>query len=317
MPAAPGLQRAGGESAPERQSRNRSEALVRREAFHAGPKRTTLCCSMEAKMAERGRIRVGVGGWVFEPWRETFYPPEVRQKDELAWASRQLGSIEINATYYGSQKRESFARWASEVPEDFRFSVKGSRFSTNRRVLAEAAGSVEKFFAQGVEALGDRLGPINWQFPATKRFDAADFADFLSLLPKSIDGVKLRHAVEPRNESFADAAFLDLVARHGVAVVMAGDSAFPLIAGQTADFAFVRIMGTREGEPEGYPSDELDAWADRLRVIAGGGLPEDFPGIAGAPRADAGPREVFAYVIDGNKPANPAAAMAIAARLAV
>jgi uncharacterized protein YecE (DUF72 family) len=262
-----------------------------------------------------GRIRVGVGGWVFEPWRETFYPDDLRQKDELAYAAGRLGSIEINATYYGSQKRESFARWASEVPADFRFSVKGSRFCTNRRVLAEAAGSVEKFFAQGVAALGDRLGPINWQVPATKRFEAADFEDFLKLLPREVEGVALRHAIEPRSETFADLAFLNLAARYGVAVVMAGDSAFPLIAAHTADFAFVRIMGTQEGEAEGYPSDELDAWAERLKTIAAGRLPEEFPQIEGAPKADGAPRDVYAYVIDGNKPANPAAAMALIKRL--
>ncbi|MGV3650391.1 MAG: DUF72 domain-containing protein [Devosia sp.] len=262
-----------------------------------------------------GLIRVGVGGWVFEPWRETFYPQGLRQKDELVYAASRLGTIEINATYYGSQKRESFARWASEVPKLFRFSVKGSRFCTNRRVLAEAAGSVEKFFAQGVEALGEKLGPINWQVPATKRFEAEDFEDFLKLLPKAIDGIPLRHAIEARSETFANREFLSLAARYGAAVVMAGDSDFPLIAAHTADFAFVRIMGTKEGEAEGYPSEQLDRWAKRLTEIAKGGLPDDFPKIDGAPAAHGAPNEVFAYVIDGNKPANPAAAMALIARL--
>ncbi|SFZ86584.1 Uncharacterized conserved protein YecE, DUF72 family [Devosia enhydra] len=262
-----------------------------------------------------GVIRVGVGGWVFEPWRENFYPEGLRQKDELAYAASRLGTIEINATYYGSQKRESFARWASEVPEDFRFSVKGSRFCTNRRILAEAAGSVEKFFAQGVGALGEKLGPINWQVPATKRFEAEDFEDFLKLLPRSIDGVPLRHAIEARSETFADARFLSLAQRYGVAVVMAADSDFPLLAAHTADFAFVRIMGTREGEAEGYPPEALDGWARRLEVIARGELPDDFPRIDGAPQGNGAPAEVFVYVIDGNKPANPAAAMALIARL--
>jgi uncharacterized protein YecE (DUF72 family) len=266
-------------------------------------------------MARAGRIYVGVGGWVFEPWRESFYPPDLTQKDELGYMSRHVTSIEINATYYGAQKRESFARWREETPEGFRFSVKGPRFATNRRVLAESAESVSRFLEGGVAELGEKLGSINWQFMATKAFDPEDFGNFLALLPESVEGVPLRHAVEVCSPSFADPAFVALAKRHGVAVVLAADSDFPLIAATTGPFSFVRLMGTREDEPEGYSSPELDRWAARLEAIASGEMPGDLPGIAGAPESPGAPRDVYCYVIDGFKPRNPAAAGALIARL--
>ena len=212
----------------------------------------------------QGRIRIGIGGWVFEPWRGTFYPDGLPQKRELEHAASHLGTIEINGTYYGSQKPESFARWRAETRDGFVFAVKGSRYITNRRVLAEAAPSIEKFFASGVTELKEKLGPINWQFMATKKFDPDDFAAFLKLLPKSHDGLKLRHAVEVRHDSFKVPEFVALARDHGVAIVTAADGAFPQIADLTAPFAYLRIMGTKENQPNGYSDAELDAWADDL-----------------------------------------------------
>ena len=174
-----------------------------------------------------GRIRIGVGGWTFEPWRGTFYPDELAQKRELEYASRKLTSIEINGTYYGSQKPESFARWHDETPDDFVFAVKGPRFATNRRVLAEAGESIERFFASGVMELKDKLGPVNWQFMATKKFDPDDFAAFLALLPDRVEGRAVRHAVEVRHASFATADFVALARAQAVAVVVAGDADYP------------------------------------------------------------------------------------------
>ena len=168
-------------------------------------------------------IRVGVGGWTFPPWRGGFYPDDLPQKQELHYASRKLTSIEINGTYYGSQKPESFAKWHDETPEDFVFSVKGPRFTTNRRVLGEAAESIGRFFGSGVLELRDKLGPINWQFAPTKKFDAEDFEAFLKLLPKEIGGRAIRHVVEVRHESFRNPAFIALARAHEVAVVIAGD----------------------------------------------------------------------------------------------
>src|SRR5277367_1752775 len=137
-------------------------------------------------MGERGEIRIGIGGWTFEPWRGVFYPDDLAQKNELAYASRHLTAIEINGTYYGSQKPETWRKWAAEVPDDFIFSVKGSRFTTNRKILAEAGESIGRFFDQGILELGPKLGPVLWQFANTKKFDAADFGAFLERLPRKI-----------------------------------------------------------------------------------------------------------------------------------
>ena len=269
---------------------------------------------MPAKDQTRGRIRIGVGGWTYEPWRGAFYPKGLAQKRELEYAGAKLTSIEINGTYYGSQKPESFAKWHDETPEDFVFSVKATRYATNRRVLAEAGPSIERFFNSGVTNLKTKLGPISWQFATTKKFDPADFAAFLKLLPKSVGGVAIRHAVEVRNESFRTPEFIALAREHGVAVVIAGDSEYPQIADVTAPFVYVRIMGTTEGEPAGYSGSALDSWATRAKTWAAGGSPADLETVAPAKTADAG-REVFLYVISGFKDRNPAAAAALIDRV--
>ncbi len=200
------------------------------------------------------RIRVGVGGWTYEPWRGSFYPDGLPHKRELEYASRNLTSIEINGTYYGSQKPESFAKWHDETPDGFVFAVKGPRFATNRRVLAEAGASIERFFASGVMELKHKLGPINWQFMATKKFDPVDFEGFLKLLPRSVEGKAIRHAVEVRHDSFRSPEFIALAREYGIAVVIAGDCDFPQIADITAPFVYTRIMGTCEAEQKGYPT---------------------------------------------------------------
>ncbi|MGO8797834.1 MAG: DUF72 domain-containing protein [Roseiarcus sp.] len=249
----------------------------------------------------QGRILVGVGGWTFEPWRATFYPAGLPQRRELEYASRKLTSIEINATYHGTQKRESFAKWRAETPDGFVFSLKGPRFATNRRALAEAAESVERFFASGVTELKEKLGPINWQFMATKKFDPRDFEDFLKLLPASVEGQAIRHVVEVRHGSFANPDFVALLRAHGVGVVLADSDEFPEIADTGASFIYVRLMRARGEETLGYSREALDQWAARARAWAAGGAQE--------------PRDVFLYVIDGFKPKAPAAAMALIERL--
>ena len=254
-------------------------------------------------------IFVGVGGWVYEPWRSNFYPETLPQKRELEYASAQLTAIEINGTYYGSQKPESFARWHDETPEDFVFTLKGPRFATNRRILAEAGGSIEKFLTSGITRLKKKLGPLNWQFMATKKFDPADFEAFLKLLPKSHEGLALRHAVEVRHESFACAEFVELCRAHKIAIITAGDSEFPVIADITADFVYARIMGTAEKEKLGYSKAALTKWAGRAEVWAAGGAPKDLKLLAKP--APAKKRDVFVFVISGAKEKNPAAAMAL------
>jgi uncharacterized protein YecE (DUF72 family) len=260
-----------------------------------------------------GRIRVGVGGWVFEPWRGSFYPDGLAQKRELEYASRKLTSIEINGTYYGSQKPASFRKWYEETPDDFQFAVKGPRFATNRRVLAEAGESIARFFGSGVMELKDKLGPVNWQFMATKKFDAEDFAAFLALLPAEVDGRPVRHAVEVRHASFRHPEFIALAREHGVAVIVAGDSDFLQIADVTAPFVYLRIMGTAEDAPAGYDPPALDRWAARARAWAEGGAPADLETVAD-PAATAS-RDVYVYVISGAKARNPAAAMALIERV--
>lgn len=267
-----------------------------------------------ANAAAQGRIRIGVGGWTYEPWRGPFYPEGLAQKRELDYAARHLTTIEINGTYYGSQKPESFRKWHDETPDDFVFSLKASRYCTNRRVLAEGAPSIERFLTSGILELKDKLGPINWQFMATKPFDAKDFEAFLKLLPQSLEGRALRHAVEVRHESFRNPDFVALAREHGVAIVMAGDSDFPQIADLTAPFVYARIMGTTEGPPLGYAEAALDLWAERTKLWAAG---KAAPGLETATpaQADGTPRDVFLYVISGHKVLNPAAAQALIARL--
>jgi len=254
-------------------------------------------------------IYIGVGGWVFDEWRGDFYPKGLSQKRELEYASRHLTAIEVNGTYYGSQKPESFARWHDETPDGFTFTLKGPRFATNRRVLAEAGPSIEKFLTSGITRLKGKLGPINWQFMATKKFDAKDFAAFLALLPKKQDGLVLRHAVEVRHESFACAEFVALCRQHGVAAINACDSEFPCILDVTADFVYVRLMGTTEKEKLGYAKPMLAEWAKRVRKWeAGESAGADKLLAKAAPKRK---RDVFVFVIGGAKKKNPSAAQAL------
>jgi uncharacterized protein YecE (DUF72 family) len=243
-----------------------------------------------------GTIRVGVGGWTFEPWRGVFYPERLAHKRELEFASRALTSIEINGTYYSTFKPDSWRKWREETPDGFVFAVKGSRFCTNRKVLAGAGEAVERFIAQGLTELGDKLGPINWQFMATKKFDPEDFGAFLALLPKEKDAIALRHAVEVRHPSFATDAFYDLARKHGVAIVYAKDEDFPEIDQPTAGFTYARLMASREDVEAGVTDKELDGFARQARAWARRG-------------------DVFAYFISGAKVRNPAAAQALIKKL--
>lgn len=264
------------------------------------------------------RIRVGIGGWTYAPWRGVFYPQDLPQKRELEYASRQLSTIEINGTFYGLQKPESYMKWHDETPDDFAFAVKAPRYATNRRVLAEAGDSIERFFHSGLVHLKQKLGPINWQFAPTKQFDPEDFEAFLRLLPKSLEGQPIRHAVEVRHESFRNAEFVALAREYGVAIVMAGDSQYPQIADVTAPFVYARIMGTKESEARGYSERALDDWADRIRNWASGGMPKGLEtfGEHKAPRAGKNSaRDVYVYVISGFKARNPLAGMALIERL--
>lgn len=257
-------------------------------------------------------IYVGIGGWVYPDWRNNFYPKGLSQKRELEYASRELTGIEVNGTYYGSQKPESFRKWHDETPDGFVFTLKGPRFATNRRVLAEAGDSISRFVDSGITELKDKLGPINWQFMATKKFDPTDFAAFLDLLPKKAGSRALRHAVEVRHDSFKDVTFVKMCRDHGVAIIFAADSEFPTIGDVTADFVYARIMGTDAKEKLGYPKATLAKWAERAQAWEKG---EDARKFAVAPAAPKKKRDVFLFVISGAKKKNPAAAQGIIAAL--
>ena len=266
-------------------------------------------------MKSSGKIFIGIGGWNFPPWRGVFYPEGLAQAKELSYAASKLTAIEINATYYGSQKPESFRKWARETPDGFKFSVKASRFSTNRRVLAEGKDSINRFLGSGVTELGDRLGPLLWQFAPTKKFDEPDFRSFLELLPEKQDGLKLRHVVEVRHDSFRSPAFIALLREFNVAVVCAEHETYPGIADVTSDFVYLRLQKGKDTIKTGYPPKELDAWAKRFETYASGGVPKDLDVVDGKTAAPRQPRDVFAYVIHEGKVRAPAAAMELIRRL--
>ena len=262
-----------------------------------------------------GEIRVGVGGWVFEPWRGVFYPEGLKQADELAYMSRHVTAIEINSTYYGSQKPETFRKWADATPEGFKFTLKGSRFCTNRRVLAEAGESVRRFYEQGVTELGDKLGPVLWQLAPTKQFDPEDFEAFLALLPAKADGLSLSHVVEVRHDSFCSPAFVALARRYKVPVVHALHGAYPGIWDVAGEVVYVRLQTGSDEEPAAYPPQVLDQWAQRLRTFAEGGVPGDLDLVDPDHPAERTPRQVFAFIIHEGKIRAPAAAEALIERL--
>ncbi len=263
-------------------------------------------------------IRAGIGGWTFEPWRGTFYPDKWPQKRELEYAASHLTAIEVNGTYYSGFKPATFEGWAKAAPDGFVFAVKASRFCTNRKVLAEAGDSIARFTGQGIVELGDKLGPILWQFMATKKFDAEDFGAFLKLLPDSQDGVILRHAIQVRHESFAVPEFIELCRAAGVAIVFADSPQYPAIADITGDFVYARLESGEDDNPLCYPKAAIDRWAETAKTWAAGGSPKGLPAdrlsYVGAPAPEK-PRETFVFFIHGGKVRAPAAAMALIERV--
>ncbi|MCA1492270.1 DUF72 domain-containing protein [Sinorhizobium alkalisoli] len=252
-------------------------------------------------MAETGTIRVGIGGWTFEPWESSFYPSDLPKKRQLEYAGKELRTIEVNGTYYSSQKPATFAKWASEVPDGFIFSLKASRFVTNRKVLSEAGESMQRFLTQGLTELGDRLGPILWQFAATKKFEPDDFEGFLKLLPEKQDGLKLRHVVEVRHPSFQTPDFVQMLDNYKVAAVLAEHADYPMIADVTADFVYARLQKGSDEVETCYPPQALDLWAERLKTFATGREPEGLEKSAPERKAESRPRDVFAFFISSGK----------------
>src|SRR5438552_831888 len=243
------------------------------------------------------QIRIGIGGWNFPPWRGVFYPDKLPQRQELEYASRQLSVIEINATFYGRQKPKSWEAWEKVVPDSFQFAIKGSRYCVSRSKLAESTESISNFFGQGFEVLGPKLGPILWQFAHFRKFNREDIAAFIDLLPERLDGIALRHAIEPRHESFRDDAFFDLCRARNIAVVLEDSDDYPTIEADTATFAYARLQRMREEVPTGYEDAELDSFAEQARRWQKAG------------------RDAYIFMINGAKVRAPAAAMALQERL--
>ncbi len=259
-------------------------------------------------------IRVGIGGWTFGPWRGAFFPDKLPHTRELEYASRQVTAIEVNGTYYRTQSPATFAKWAAETPDDFVFSIKALRYCTNRKVLGEAGESVGKFLGSGLAELGEKLGPVLWQFMPTKRFEPDDMAAFLQLLPEVVGGRKLRHALEVRHESFRDAAFVEMARKRNAAIVFADSAKYPSLADPTADFTYARLEDAKEAVQTGYTADELDRFAEMARTWARGAAPAGLDYVAAKPKAG-GERDVFVFMINGAKVRAPAAAQALISRL--
>ena len=267
-------------------------------------------------MAKSGKIRAGMGGWTFEPWEGTFYPDKLPKKKQLEFASRQVPTIEVNGTYYSTFKPTVFAGWAAETPDDFMFSVKAIRYATNRRVLAEAGESVARFLDSGVTALGEKLGPIVWQFAPTKKFEPEDFAGFLALLPKEKDGLSLRHVLEVRHASFAVPEFVELAAKHGIAICYAHHHDYPEFADVTTDFVYARLQKGEDSIPTAYEPAALDRWVERAKLWASGGQPDDLPLADPGRKPSKQARDVFLYIIHEGKLRAPQGAMALMERVA-
>jgi len=259
-------------------------------------------------------IRVGIGGWTFAPWRDNFYPKGLVQRRELEYASRHVSTIEVNGTWYGAQKPATYAKWRDETPDGFVFSAKAPKRITMSRVLANTGAQVDAFLGD-IATLGDKLGPIVWQFEPPRRLDVDDFSQFLGLLPAQVDGRTIRHVLDVRLHDFIDARYLALARQRGMATVFTDSDEHPSFADVTADFVYARLMRSRSDIETGYPDDALQRWAQRARQWAGGGEPDDLPRLATEASTPAPRRDVYLYFISSAKERNPAAAMALLQRL--
>jgi len=277
-------------------------------------------------------IRAGISGWTYPPWRGTFYPKGLRQKDELRFAAEAFETIEVNGTFYGLQKPDSFASWADQVPAEFVFSIKAPRFITHIRRLRDVALPVANFLASGLLRLGARLGPILWQLPPSLAFDAATIEAFLALLPHDtqaaakmaaghdarMDGRDwvttdacrpLLHAMEIRHESFRDARFVALLRQYRVALVCADTPQWPRLGDVTADFIYARLHGAEQIYASGYGDADIAAWATRCAVWQAGGTPGDLDVVAA--KAKRRKRDVFVYFDNDMKVLSPRDAAAL------
>jgi uncharacterized protein YecE (DUF72 family) len=289
-------------------------------------------------MGKAGQVRIGISGWTYRPWRGVFYPKGLVQKRELAFAAKTFPSIEINGTFYGSQRPDSFARWADETPKGFVFAVKAPRYITHTLRLRDAKTALANFLASGLLRLGPKLGPILWQLPPSFRFDPERIEAFLALLPHDTEAAaamarrhddrfdgrawtrtdrrrRLRHAIEIRHDSFLDPAFIRLLRRYRVALVCADTVDWPRRMDLTADFVYCRLHGSEELYTSGYGYAALDRWADRVAAWAGGREPRDAERVIEKPGPKRARRDVFVYFDNDAKVRAPADAKGLIRRV--
>jgi uncharacterized protein YecE (DUF72 family) len=288
-----------------------------------------------------GEARIGISGWRYAPWRGVFYPPKLPQREELAFASRMLPTIELNGSFYSLQRPASYLAWHDETPDGFVFSVKGPRYLTHMRRLKDVRVPLANFLASGVLALRDKLGPMLWQFPPNMAFDADRFRAFFELLPRDTDAAralaqehehrfddrvwieaapkrKLRHAIEIRHESFKDPAFIALLRRQRIGLVVADTAGrWPLMEDVTSDFVYVRLHGDKELYASGYGDAALDQWAARMDAWRHGGELRDARTVSPTPAPAQAKRDVFCYFDNDVKVHAPFDAAGLARRLGV
>jgi uncharacterized protein YecE (DUF72 family) len=284
---------------------------------------------------EMAKVRIGISGWRYAPWRGRFYPTTLRQKEELSFAAQQFSTLEINGTFYSLQSPASFAAWYDAVPETFVFAVKGPRYITHMRRLKDVRIPLANFFASGVLRLKQKLGPVLWQLPPSFRYDAQKLAAFFELLPRttgqaawlakkhdrklrhrawlSTDADRpIRHALETRHDSFRDAEFIALLRRHDIALVVADTVEWPLLMDATAGFVYVRLHGSKQLYVSGYGSKALDVWARRIRAWTAG---KEAQGVHAGLRAPARKRDVYVYFDNDAKVRAPFDAKALIEKL--
>ena len=271
--------------------------------------------SKAAPRAAAARIRVGIGGWNFAPWRNNFYPEKWPQKRELEYASGKLTAIEVNSTFYRPQTPATYANWRTQTPDGFVFSLKAPGFATQTTALENAAKAIKRFVFAGLAELGDRLGPISWQFAANRAFSRDWFAGFLDLLPAELNGRVLRHVLEVRHESFMSTEYIALMRERNLPSVLTDSTEYPSFADLTGDFVYTRLMRSESSVATGYSAAALDTWAQRARTWANGEQPPDLPRVEPSRKIAEKPRDVFIYFISAAKERNPAAAMALIERI--
>ena len=269
-----------------------------------------------ARTQAPGRIRVGIGGWIYAPWRGVFYPKGLKQADELAYAASHLTTIEINATHYRLQSPASFRKWAAAAPDGFVFSVKGPRLVTQQKVLAETGNFIKRFFDSGLAELGDKLGPVLWQFAPFKKFDADDFGGFLDHLPRELDGLKLNHVIEVRHASFATPRIRQArCVTTGTSVAYVDAESWPSIADITGDVVYARLQRGDDALAAAYRPRRARCLGRARQDLGERRRAEDLRCVDAAHEAEAKPRDMFIYFIHEGKLRAPAAAMALIERL--